>query len=217
MAATLLLEDAWQFRPNRKAIVQESSESGVKYTVIPGTLSICDTKNGNNRRYPRKVWENNLKDGSVLRELLSRNAAFGLLEHPADGNINLLSPISHLVCEVNLLPNGELTGKIRILDTYEGRKLCTLIDAGYDPLVSSRGFGSLVKDNEGVDVVQEDFICKGWDVVMDPSFTAAKLTPDRNEAKKTTESLEPTPGTEQKISEPTASAAKRLAASAGVP
>jgi sirohydrochlorin ferrochelatase len=52
-----------------------------------------------------------------------------------------------------------------------------LIAAGYNPTVSSRGYGSLVKNSEGIDVVQDDYICEGWDVVMTPSFSNAIVQP----------------------------------------
>src|ERR1051326_3627146 len=160
-------------RANTK-FVQESLPSGLKGTRIPGRFSVSDSVNGNNRKYPRKVWEKNLAAGSSLQEAIARNAAFGLLEHPKDGIVTLLSPICHVVTEAKLLENGEVHGSIMILNTPEGQKLMALIDGGYNPTLSSRGFGSLVKEN-GVDVVQDDYVCEGWDSVIKPSFENAEL------------------------------------------
>lgn len=172
-----------------KAPVTESRPNGGSYTRIPGRFSVCDCVNGNNRRYAKRVWEKNLQPGSVLKESISRNAAFGLLEHPKDGIVSLLSPISHHVTNAEMIESRdpatgklvyEVVGEIALLDTEEGRKLKALIEGGYNPLVSSRGYGSLAKAPDGVDEVQEDYVCEGWDVVIKPSFENAELTPDRS-------------------------------------
>jgi len=171
-----------------KAPVTESRPSGGSYTRIPGRFSVCDCINGNNRRYSKSVWEKNLQTGSILQESITRNAAFGLLEHPKDGIVTLLSPISHHVTEAKMIESKdaqgrlvyEVMGEIALLDTEEGRKLKALIEGGYNPLVSSRGYGSLEKAPDGVDEVKEDYVCEGWDVVIKPSFENAELTPNRS-------------------------------------
>jgi hypothetical protein len=169
-----------------KPFVTESRPGGT-YTRIPGRFSVCDCINGNNRRYGKRVWEKNLSEGSPLQESIKRNAAFGLLEHPADGRISLLSPISHLVTQAKLVESKddqgrtvyEVQGEIQIVETEEGKKLKALVEAGYNPLVSSRGYGSLQKASDGVDDVLEDYVCESWDVVIKPSFSNAELIPNR--------------------------------------
>jgi hypothetical protein len=166
-----------------KPIISESRGNGQNVWRIPGRFSECDKVNGNNRRYSRKVWEKNLNDGSTLQTLIKENAAFGLLEHPADGRVDLKSDISHAVTKAQMEADGTITGEITIIDCGEnspGRKLKALIEFGYNPRVSSRGFGSLLKSTEGVDDVQEDYVCEGWDCVIKPSFDNALLTPDRS-------------------------------------
>jgi hypothetical protein len=163
-----------------KARVEESEGGKLRYTVIPGRLSVCDTVNGNRRRYPRKVWEKNLQDGSPLIEAIKKNAAFGLLEHPKDGHVDLNSPIAVLTTKAILVEEGPIAaveGEIRILDTAEGRRLCALIEAGYRPTVSSRGYGTLITAPDGIADVQDDYVCEGWDVVATPSFIQAVLDP----------------------------------------
>jgi hypothetical protein len=180
----MLLEDTWKFTPDREKITLVESKGGtLKSHVVPGVLSKCDEVNGNNRRYRRPVWEANVKEGSRLQQRIAEHAAFGLLEHPADGNIDLRSPISHAITKIHLAEDGTLLGELTILDGEgfpDGKKLRGLIEFGYDPLVSSRGYGSVIKGNDGVDEVQEDFICEGWDVVMAPSFANARLSPSRD-------------------------------------
>jgi NTP pyrophosphatase (non-canonical NTP hydrolase) len=177
------------FVDRTKPFVFETRTDGASTSRIPGRFSICDCVNGNNRRYSKKVWEKNLQNGSVLRESMKRNAAFGLLEHPKDGIVTLLSPISHHVTEADLKETKDITGKtiyevhgtIELLETPEGGKLRALIEGGYNPMVSSRGYGSLEKGTDGVDNVCEDYICEGWDVVIKPSFETAELTPVRDQ------------------------------------
>lgn len=192
--------------------VTESRANGVQSTRIPGRFSICDHVNGNNRRYSKRVWEKNLTPGSPLMEAIAQNAAFGLLEHPKDGIVTLESPISHQVTAAKLVetrqPDGsvvhEVVGEISLYETEDGRKLKALIEGGYNPLVSSRGYGSLTKAADGVDEVQEDFVCESWDVVIKPSFATAQLSVPREpiapstqarmaEPPKTVESTTPPP------------------------
>lgn len=196
-----------------KTPVSESRPGAAgSYTRIPGRFSVCDCINGNNRRYSRKVWEKNLQPGSILQESISRNAAFGLLEHPKDGIVTLLSPISHHVTKAVMSeskgadgqPVFEVAGEIALLDTEEGRKLKALIEGGYNPLVSSRGYGSLAKGNDGVDDVCEDYVCEGWDVVIKPSFESAELTPDRSSTTaQMAPPVAPNPQAESKAAAPT--------------
>lgn len=169
-------------------VTESRPNDNSNYTRIPGRFSVCDCVNGNNRRYGKHVWEKNLQNGSALKESIKRNAAFGLLEHPKDGIITLLSPISHIVTNAQMIESVdakgqrvfEVVGEIALLDTEDGKKLKALIEGGYNPLVSSRGYGSLSKSADGVDEVQEDFVCEGWDVVIKPSFEQAELTPNRS-------------------------------------
>ena len=194
------LQGAAVFAVDRsKPFVVESAVNGTKFYRIPGRFSVCNEINGNNRRYGNKVWENNLAEGSPLQESIARNAAFGLLEHPKDGQVSLLSPISHLVTEAKMDAAGVVTGELTIIETQEGTKLKALIDAGYDPLVSSRGFGTLIKASDGVDDVQEDFVCEGWDVVIKPSFSSCATAPSRETSH--AESLEKKPSGEAALIE----------------
>jgi hypothetical protein len=181
------LKGSFPFIADVKNIVVESLPNGKTRTRIPGRFSVCDETNGNGRRYGRRIWEKNLSTGSTLMRTIQENAAFGLLEHPKDGQVTLLSPISHLVTDAKLEKGRdahgkeiwEVRGEIQIVGTVEGQKLTALIEAGYNPRVSSRGFGSLVRAADGYDDVQEDYVCEGWDVVIKPSFESAVLSPVR--------------------------------------
>lgn len=187
-----------------KPLVTESRPSGITVTRIPGRFSICDCVNGNNRRYRKQVWESNLKEGSTLMNAIANNAAFGLLEHPKDGIVTLESPISHQVTAAKLVESRdaaghlvhEVVGEIALYDTPEGNKLKALIEGGYNPMVSSRGYGSVEKAPDGVDEVQDDFVCESWDVVIKPSFATAILTPPREDIAPSTQARMAAPAVE---------------------
>lgn len=202
----ILLEDLQgPFVIDRSKKVTESKIGELTAMNLPGTLSLCNVVNGNNRIYPEVVWKKNMSEDSILMKSIAGKSAFGTLEHPKDGHVDLNSPISHLLTKAQLLPNGVVEGEITIVRTEEGKKLLALIEAGYNPLVSSRGYGSLVKRADGVDEVQEDFVCEGWDVVYKPSFVQAQLTPQKVEKKEESVSAKPEskPISEVKTESPT--------------
>jgi hypothetical protein len=93
------LKGAVSFIADKQRIVTESLPGGITRTRIPGRISLCDTVNGNGRRYSKPVWEKNLAPGSILMQSIAKSAAFGLLEHPKDGQVNWNSPISHLLTD----------------------------------------------------------------------------------------------------------------------
>jgi hypothetical protein len=191
------LKGSFPFIADPTKIVTESLPSGGSRTRIPGRFSVCDCINGNGRRYSKRVWEKNLQPGSPLTRSIQENAAWGLLEHPKDGQVTLQSPICIRTTDAKLQEgrdeNGntvwEVVGEISILNPKlvpEAARLVAMIEEGYCPRVSSRGFGSLVRATDGVDEVQEDYVCEGWDVVMKPSFESAILRPQPESTSATT-------------------------------
>ena len=77
--------------------------------------------------------------------------------------------ISHLI--VNLRKEGNnWIGKAKILDTPMGRIAEGIIKGGGQLGTSSRALGSLKMNNEGINVVQNDFMLStAGDLVSDPS------------------------------------------------
>jgi hypothetical protein len=221
------LKGSFPFIADTSKIVVESLPHGQTRTRIPGRFSVCDCVNGNGRRYGKRVWEKNFEQGSTLMQSIGENAAFGLLEHPKDGQVTLQSPICIMTTAAKLQegkdkdskPVWEVVGEIAVVGTEEGKKLTALIESGYNPRVSSRGFGSLVRAADGVDDVQDDYVCEGWDVVMKPSFESAVLQPQREAAPaapaaSTTESAKPAATAPAPISETAAAPAAATPAAA---
>lgn len=184
----LLEDDQGEFIVDKQYLSETKKSGATDITLldIPGRFSVCDTINGNGRRYSRAVWERQLDSKSTLMQLIEARSCFGQLEHPSDGIVTLSSPISHMVTGVRLTESGEVLGSLRILNTPDGRKLAAMIEAGYNPRVSSRGFGS-VNNNNGVSDVADDYVCEGWDIVHKPSCVNAILSVPRQT---TTESSE---------------------------
>ena len=105
-------------------------------------------------------------------EYIQTNRALGELGHPDTPTINL-ERVSHKI--VALQREGNVfMGKALILDTPYGNIVKNFIDSGVNLGVSSRGMGSLVPNDEGINVVQDDFrLATAADIVADPSAPGA--------------------------------------------
>lgn len=137
---------------------------GIKQYYIKGIFLQGNVKNRNGRRYPLQTLQKEV--GRYVREQINKNRAVGELGHPNGPTINL-DKASHKIIE--LFQEGEnYIGKALILDTPNGKIVKNLLDAKVQLGVSTRGMGS-IKNVNGVDVVQEDFILATIDIVSDPS------------------------------------------------
>ncbi len=107
-----------------------------------------------------------------IKEYVEKNRAYGELGHPDNPSINL-ERVSHLI--TSLKKEGtNYVGKAKILDTPMGQIAKGLLDGGANLGVSSRALGSLKENEEGVQVVQDDFMLStAADIVADPSAPEA--------------------------------------------
>ncbi len=145
-------------------IVEE--RNGKKSMYIEGVFLQGDLQNRNGRMYPmgtlrkevQRYNENHIKAGRALGEL----------GHPEGPTVNL-DRVSHKI--VSLKENGQnFVGKAKILNTPMGKIAESLINEGVKLGVSSRGIGSLKTNNEGVNIVGDDFMLStAADIVADPS------------------------------------------------
>ena len=101
------------------------------------------------------------------KDLVESKRAMGELGHPEGPSLNL-ERVSHIITELKEDGNN-IIGKAKILDTPYGNIVKNLIDEGAQLGVSSRGMGSLKKNDDGVNEVQEDFMLAAVDIVADPS------------------------------------------------
>jgi hypothetical protein len=153
-------------------IVEEKLGKG-KQLFVEGIFLQSEVKNRNGRMYPESVMDNEVK--RYIKEKVDMNRAFGELGHPDSPSINL-DRISHLI--VNLRKEGHnWIGKAKILDTPMGKIAEGILKGGGNLGTSSRALGSLKMNNEGVNVVQSDFMLStAGDLVSDPSAPDAWVT-----------------------------------------
>ena len=150
--------------------ITESNESGKKALFIEGRFLVAEEPNKNRRIYKMNTLEREVN--RYTEEFVKTNRALGELGHPDTPSLNL-ERVSHKI--ISLEDNGEaFIGKAMILETPYGNIVKNFIDSGVSLGVSSRGMGSVVANNEGVNVVQDDFrLATAADIVADPSAPGA--------------------------------------------
>jgi hypothetical protein len=146
-------------------IVENKLGKGKEY-FIEGIFLQSELKNRNGRMYPESVMDREV--GRYIKESVDNNRAYGELGHPDTPSINL-DRVSHMI--VSLRKEGtNYIGKAKILETPMGNIARGLLDGGANLGVSSRALGSLKQNNEGVQIVQDDFMLStAADIVADPS------------------------------------------------
>ena len=150
----------------RLQLAEGKSKSG--NTMVRGEFASYGKPTANKRFYPESVWKQEIKR---LDEAMGDRRVFGELDHPSDGRTSL-KRVSHIVTGMKL-ENNILVGEAEILPTKEGLQLEALLKSGCKVGVSSRGFGSVKPNEEGVDVVQEDYRLVTFDFVADPADSTA--------------------------------------------
>ena len=149
---------------NVEVIVEE--RNGKKSLYIEGVFLQGDIKNRNGRMYP-----SNTLGREVARyneAFVSKGRALGELGHPDGPTVNL-DRVSHKIMSLRQ-EGSNFIGRAKVLNTPMGNIAKNLLDEGVKLGVSSRGVGSVSMNNEGVNVVGEDFmLATAADIVADPS------------------------------------------------
>ena len=149
---------------NHDVIVEE--KEGKKNYFIEGVFLQSELKNRNGRMYPEATMDKEV--GRYIKEYVEKNRAYGELGHPDNPSINL-DRVSHMITSLKKEGTNWI-GRAKILDTPMGQIAKGLLDGGANLGVSSRAMGSLQTNNEGVSVVQDDFMLStAADIVADPS------------------------------------------------
>ena len=146
-------------------ILVEEKENGQKDWYIEGIFMQADVVNRNRRNYPREIMEKEI--GSYINEYVTPRRAVGELSHPDTAQINL-DKITHIVEEIRQEGNN-FYGKARILNTPAGNIVKGLLEGGVQLGVSSRGMGSVKRNSQGINEVQNDFKLAAIDIVYQPS------------------------------------------------
>lgn len=140
---------------------------------IYAVLQKWGVENKNGRVYPEEILK---REAKRYQEFIDMGTSMGELNHPESSIIDA-DRISHRITEIWW--NGKtLMGKME-LDTTPGYlksgiissvgdKALNMIRKGWTVGISSRGVGSLKNEN-GKNVVQDDFELICWDIVTSPS------------------------------------------------
>lgn len=147
-------------------LITEENKDGEKTLFIKGVFLQGGIKNRNGRVYPVNVLDNEVN--RYIKESINKNRSYGELGHPQGPQINL-ERISHMITELKKDGNNYI-GKAKIMDTPFGNIAKNLLKGGANLGVSSRGLGTLRKNNDGINEVQDDFkLATAADIVADPS------------------------------------------------
>jgi hypothetical protein len=147
-------------------LVTESKLGKAKTHFIEGVFLQSELKNRNGRMYPESIMDKEV--GRYIKEYVEKNRAYGELGHPENPQINL-DRVSHLITSLRKEGTNYI-GKAKILETPMGKIAIGLLEGGANLGVSSRALGSLQTNNEGVQIVQDDFMLStAADIVADPS------------------------------------------------
>ena len=140
-------------------------KNGKKLLYIEGVFLQSELTNRNGRRYPFEVLNREVE--RYNEEYVKTKRALGELGHPDGPTINL-DRVSHRITSLRSEGNNFI-GKAQILDTPMGKIAKSLLDEGVQLGVSSRGMGSIEKQ-EGISIVRDDFmLTTAADIVADPS------------------------------------------------
>ena len=147
-----------------EVIVEE--RNGKKSLYIEGVFLQGDIKNRNGRMYPCSTLDKEV--GRYNETFIQKGRALGELGHPDGPTVNL-DRVSHKITSL-VREGNNFIGRAKILNTPMGNIAKSLLDEGVKLGVSSRGVGSVRMNNEGVNIVGEDFmLATAADIVADPS------------------------------------------------
>jgi hypothetical protein len=147
-------------------VIVEEKLGKPKQYFIEGIFLQSEITNRNGRMYKESTMDREV--GRYIKEAVEKNRAYGELGHPDGPGINL-DRVSHMITSLRKEGTNYI-GRAKILDTPMGQIAKGLLEGGADLGVSSRAMGSLKTNNEGVQVVQDDFMLStAADIVADPS------------------------------------------------
>lgn len=140
-----------------------------KPMVIRGIFQRAGQKNQNGRIYSKEILMR--EAAKYVDNFINQNRAMGELDHPDSAIVNL-QRVSH-ICRGLTWNGNDLIGEIQVLPTPNGNILKNLLQSGVSIGISSRGLGSVRKNNVNEDVVQDDFELLAFDIVSNPSVVNA--------------------------------------------
>jgi len=147
-------------------VIVEEKLGKPKQYFIEGIFLQSEITNRNGRMYKESTMDREVS--RYIKEAVEKNRAYGELGHPDGPGINL-DRVSHMITSLRKEGTNYI-GRAKILDTPMGQIAKGLLEGGANLGVSSRAMGSLKTNNEGVQIVQDDFMLStAADIVADPS------------------------------------------------
>lgn len=161
-----LIGETCQYDNRDYEFIKESEHAGAPKTLyIKGPFTEADRRNRNQRIYPLHELAQQIEQFN--ENYVTRNRAYGELEHPEYPQINLKNAC-HMITE--LKQDGNIFyGKSKILPTETGKTVEIIIEAGGLVGVSSRSLGTV---DPKTGVVSNLRLCT-FDIVSDPSSQSA--------------------------------------------
>ncbi|AGS81067.1 hypothetical protein [Caulobacter phage Cr30] len=142
-----------------------------KKHYIEGIYLVAGVPNKNGRIYPPHLMEREVEKYTTSH--INENRAWGELDHPPSPQISLKN-VSHRTLSLNREGNNWIGKSIITEDTAMGKIALGLIKSGGKLGTSSRGLGTLRKNRQGINEVQDDFNLRvAGDLVSDPSGPGA--------------------------------------------
>jgi hypothetical protein len=149
-------------------------------------------ENKNGRIYPKEILE---RENIRYQEYIKMGTSLGDLNHPEASVIDA-DRVSHRITKTwwdgrTLMGEMEIDTtpgyhKLGIISSV-GDKVVNMVRKGWTVGISSRGVGSL-KQEDGKNVVQDDFELICWDIVTSPSTPGSWISTDSGDLKTFTES-----------------------------
>ena len=140
-------------------------KDGKKNLYIEGVFLQSEIKNRNGRIYPFSVLEKEV--GRYNEEYVKTGRALGELGHPDGPTVNL-DRVSHRITSLKAEGNNFI-GKAQILATPMGNIAKSLLEEGVKLGVSSRGMGSIDRQEHANYVMDDFMLATAADIVADPS------------------------------------------------
>jgi len=149
------------------------TEAEDKGTRLRGIFQKANAKNQNGRVYTKDILNREIER---LSESIGHRRLVGQLDHPQTATIEY-AKTSHLVSSLVMDEStGDVIGELEILDTPAGRIAKSLVESRVQIGVSSRGLGTVRKEDDLL-VVNDDFQLVTFDIVAEPSTPNAYPVP----------------------------------------
>jgi hypothetical protein len=148
------------------AQISLEESNGSKRMYIEGIYAQSGIVNKNGREYPTAILEKAVEvyDESKIKT----GRAWGELNHPASPSIDP-DRVCHRILSMEKEGKDFIGKSIVVEGSPKGDLLIGMLNSGGTVAVSTRGLGSIVKNNAGINEVQDDFSLRCVDVVLDPS------------------------------------------------